>query len=178
MRGAAGGDDAGGAVDPAVGDDCSGRTGRPRAAARRPEEQHVHVLHLACLAGSPTSWLQFLMSKHERRRLLVRHVAEGAVTQPGANGTTRSARPASARVRAADRTSQGLYLAKLRVCALTIFRHAAPKWEFGRERRQRNGKRQPEHFRFFAARHPNPGCLGYLMCVLCTFSPNGTDVVF
>ena len=55
MRGAAGGDDAGGGVDPEVGDDCSGRTGRPRAAARRPEEQHVHVLHLACLAGSPTS---------------------------------------------------------------------------------------------------------------------------
>ena len=55
MKGAAGGDDAGGAVDPAVGDDCSGRTGRPRAAARRPEEQHVHILHLVCLAGSPTS---------------------------------------------------------------------------------------------------------------------------
>ena len=53
--------------------------------------------------------LQFFMSKHDRRRLLVRHVAEDAGTQPEANGTTRSARPASARVRAADRTSQGCH---------------------------------------------------------------------
>ena len=53
--------------------------------------------------------LLFFTSKHDRRRLLVRHVAEDAGTQPEANGTTRSARPASARVRAADRTSQGCH---------------------------------------------------------------------
>jgi hypothetical protein len=41
--------------------------------------------------------LQFFMSKHDRRRLLVRHVAEDAGTQPEANGTTRSASPVPAR---------------------------------------------------------------------------------